>query len=389
MREGRNKRHRTAGSRRVRLWALLTGAIMLAAVVLTGCADFSAQDRDRAAGDFSANNDAPQNQQQTPTPEPSTPENQGPPPTGPCVDPDPQVIATCLASTGGLMPGDDQATTTVVAERTTGKLITAKRYGPQRAIASFDVDGSGDGGLVDFALSPTYSQDRLIYALITTPSDNRVVRIAPGDVAKPILTGIPKGATGNMGALYFRSPTELLVATGDAGDPSAAANPASLAGKLLSVTSFGSGANPPPKVVASGFGSNVALCHNDTGALYVADRTSTEDRLQIVESAGPKVLWTWPDKPDVAGCAVSSGQIFVTTTRTQQILALTEPTREKPTITPPAVVLEKRYGALGRIVSSASGAMLFATVNKASGKPVATDDRVVRFIPPASSENRT
>ena len=78
-------------------------------------------------------------------------------------------------------------------------------------VASFDVDGSGDGGLVDFALSPTYSQYRLIYALITTPSDNRVVRIAPGDVAKPILTGIPKGATGNMGALYFRSPTELLV----------------------------------------------------------------------------------------------------------------------------------------------------------------------------------
>ena len=111
--------------------------------------------------------------------------------------------------------------------------------------------------------------------------------------------------------------------------------------------------------------------------------------MQIVESGGPKVLWTWPDKPDVAGCAVSSGQIFVTTTRTQQILALTEPTRDKPTITPPAVVLEKRYGALGRIVSSASGAMLFATVNKASGNPVGTDDRVVRFIPPASSENRT
>lgn len=389
MREGRKKRHAAAGYRRLRFWALLTGMIMLLVATLAGCADFSGQDRDRSAGQFSANNESLQQKQQTPTPAPSTPENPGPPPTGPCVDPDPQVIATCLASTGGVMAGDDQATTTVVAERTTGKLITAKRYGPQRAIASFDVDGSGDGGLIDFALSPSYSQDRLIYALITTASDNRVVRIAPGDVAKPILTGIPKGATGNMGALYFRSPTELLVATGDAGDPAAAANPSSLAGKLLSVTSFGSGANPAPKVLASGFGSNVALCHNDTGALYVSDRTSTEDRLQIVESAGPKVLWTWPDRPEVAGCAVSAGQIFVTTTRTQQILSLTEPTRDKPTITPPVVVLEKRYGALGRIVSSTSGAMLFATVNKASGNPVGTDDRVVRFIPPASSENRT
>ena len=369
-------------------WALLAATFVLVAAALTGCADFSSQDRDQAAGQFSANNDSFEQKQKTPSPEPSAPQNPGPPPTGPCVDPDPQVIATCLASTGGLMPGDDQATTTVVAERTTGKLITAKRYGPQRAIASFDVDGSGDGGLVDFALSPTYSQDRLIYALVTTASDNRVVRIAPGDVAKPILTGIPKGATGNMGALYFRSPTELLVATGDAGDPASAANPTSLAGKLLSVTSFGSGANPPPKILAAGFGSNVALCHNDTGSVYVTDRTQTEDRLEAVGSGAPKVLWTWPDRPEVAGCAVSSGQIFVTTTRTQQILALTEPTRDKPTITPPTVVLEKRYGALGRIVSSTSGAMLFATVNKASGNPVGTDDRVVRFIPPASSENR-
>ena len=48
---------------------------------------------------------------------------------------------------------------------------------------------------------------------------NRVIRIADGDVPKPILTGIPKGATGNMGALIFTSPTTLMVLTGDAGDP--------------------------------------------------------------------------------------------------------------------------------------------------------------------------
>lgn len=129
------------------------------------------------------------------------------------------MIATCLASTGGVRAGDDEGAVTVVAERTTGKIITTKRYGPQRVVASFDVDGSGDGGLIDFAFSPTYQQDQLIYALITTPTDNRVVRLAPGDVAKPILTGIPKGATGNMGAILFASPSELLVATGNAGNP--------------------------------------------------------------------------------------------------------------------------------------------------------------------------
>ena len=45
-----------------------------------------------------------------------------------------------------------------------------------------------------------------MYAYISTPTDNRVIRIADGDVPKPILTGIPKGASGNTGALIFTSP---------------------------------------------------------------------------------------------------------------------------------------------------------------------------------------
>ena len=392
MRNGRHDRRRGARSfsssplraRLAVLWALLIVVVMLG-----GCADFTQQDRDSDAGAFSANNESMAIKKQPP-PQESPTETQPPPPPGPCVDPDPAVIATCLASTGGVMPGDDKGDVTVVAERTTGRLITTKRYGPQRLLGQFDVDGSGDGGLVDFAFSPTYSQDQLIYALITTPSDNRVVRLAPGDVAKPILTGIPKGANGNMGSMFFKSPTELIVATGDAGNPGAAGDPSSLAGKILSVTALSAGAQARPRILASGLGSNVALCPSaSSGTLYFSDQTDTEDRVQVLDTAGPKVLWTWPDKPQIAGCAVTSGSIYVTTTRTQQIQVINEPTREKPTITPPAVVLEKRYGALGRIAALESGLLQFATVNKAYGKPVSTDDRVVKFFPPSSTEDRT
>lgn len=384
---GRSVGVRTA-RRPLRRPALLV-AVVVSVAILAGACDFSAQDRDRAAGPFTPNNESVA-VQSAPPPQSTPPEQtEPPPPPGPCVDPDPSVIATCLASTGGLMPGDEQGNTTVVAERTTGKIISSKRYGPQRTIASFDVDGSGDGGLIAFAMSPTYAQDQLIYALITTPSDNRVVRLAPGDVAKPILTGIPKGATGNMGAMMFRSPHELVVATGDAGDPGAATNPGSLAGKVLSVTSLTSGANPPPRVLASGFGSDVALCSGKSQTLYATDRGATEDRLQALGDSGPRVLWTWPDRPQIAGCAVAAGQIFVTTTRTQHIESITEPTRERPTVEPPQVVLDKRYGALGRIVGLDSGLLQFATVNKAYGSPVSTDDRVVRFFPPSKAENRT
>ena len=52
----------------------------------------------------------------------------------------------------------------------------------------FFIDGSGDGGLMDIVMSPTYAQDRLMYAYISTATDNRVVRVADGDVPKDILT---------------------------------------------------------------------------------------------------------------------------------------------------------------------------------------------------------
>ena len=35
------------------------------------------------------------------------------------------------------------------------------------------VDPSGDGELMDIVLSPTYSQDRLMYAYVSTPTDNQ------------------------------------------------------------------------------------------------------------------------------------------------------------------------------------------------------------------------
>ena len=35
------------------------------------------------------------------------------------------------------------------------------------------LDPSGDGGLLDLALSPTYLEDGLIYAYVTTATDNR------------------------------------------------------------------------------------------------------------------------------------------------------------------------------------------------------------------------
>ncbi|SIS07356.1 PQQ-dependent sugar dehydrogenase [Williamsia sterculiae] len=367
----------------------LVAAILLAAALVGGCADFGDADRSESAGPFSANTQAPP--MSTPQPTPTQPQQpEGPPPTGPCVDPDPAVIATCLDATTGVLPGDADGTSTVVAERTTGKIIQASRNGPKKVLATIPVDSSGDGGLLDFRPSPSYAQDQLIYALISTPSDNRVVRIAPGDVPKPILTGIPKGASGNGGSLLFVKPNELWVATGNAGNPAAASDPSSLAGKVLSTTSLNSDASTPPRVLSSGIGADASLCRNaTTGSIYLTDQLSDEDRLQLLSSAGiGKTLWTWPDKPMVAGCAATNGAVLVSTARTQHVEALPEPTRDRPTVTAPTVVLDKRYGALGRMAAVGNGVVQVGTVNKQYGSPGQTDDRVIRLPVPSGSENR-
>lgn len=370
----------------VRATIAAVGAVAM--LVTAGCADFSAQDDQRSAGPFSSEALAPA--APSPTPPSQPPASQGPPPTGPCVDPDPAVIATCLDATSSVMVGDPQGESTVVGERTTGAIVQTARNAPKKVLTSFAVDASGDGGLLDFAMSPTYDQDRLVYALISTATDNRVVRIAPGDVAKPILTGIPRGTTGNVGAIRFRSPGELLVATGDAGNPAAARDPGSLAGKLLSVTALQSGATARPRVLASGLGANATICTNaSSGRLYLTDRTPTEDRLQIIDPAGAlRPLWTWPDRPGVSGCAAAGSSVAVSEATRQRVELLGEPTQDNPTVTPPVTVFERRYGVLGRMDATPSGQFQVGTLNKQSGRPVATDDRVVRFLPPSGSSSR-
>ncbi|GED98384.1 PQQ-dependent sugar dehydrogenase [Gordonia crocea] len=374
------RRARAVGSGRRAGLALGAVVAVLLTVGLSGCADFSKEDAERNAGPFSKNNESFEVKRPPKTPPRPRPGLPSPPP-GPCVDPDPNVITTCLQSTASLLPGDATGESTIVAERSTGKIISARRFSPHKVVQSIPgVDASGDGGLIDFAPSPTYREDRLIYAYITTATDNRIVRIAAGDVPKPILTGIPKGRTGNLGSMFFRSRGELVVATGDAGNPAAANDPASLAGKVLLVTSFSSGANPRPKILASGVGSNPALCPSND-SIFLVDGTSNADRLAQLSGKSLRTVWSWPDKPGLGGCAVTAGTIAVSTIRTQRIETLQEPTPEKPSVDKPVTVLEKRYGAIGRMTAVGNGVVQFATVNKQYGpKVVSQDERVVRFV---------
>lgn len=369
--------------------------LALTASVLSACAQFP-QDN---AGNFHPNpplGAGPEPTAQLPsspppplTPSPSSGAPSSSPP--PCTDPDPAVVATCLDPTAGVvvLPGDEAA---LVAERRSGRLLKVAPKQPPVEVARLPVDGAADGGLLDVALSPTYADDRLIYVYLSTATDNRVMRIALGDIPKPVLVGIPRGPIHNTGAIAFDAKGNLLVATGDAGMPAAAADPASLAGKLLRITPTGA---PAPgnlaansAVVARGLVEPGGLCTDAFARTsWLTDRTPTKDRLRSIAadgSLGPET-WTWPDRPGAAGCAARQGRVSVSLSTGAALYALTTAANGSVTA-PPEVLVKDRYGQLFGADVASDGVVWAGTINKSGGKPGPTDDRVVR-IQPASGQS--
>jgi len=383
------------GRRRAALAALVGGPLLVASLV-AGCASFP----DSGPRDW---REKPEMEVAGPQPRVPGEPTQGPQPgqppgpTGPpgepqgCSDPDPQVIATCLSSVTAIavLPGGQAA---LVAERSTGRVLRVEQGQEPIEIAVLPADpAAADGGVTGLTLSPSYVEDELIYAYVTTATDNRVVRIAPGgDPPKPILTGIPRGVTGNGGALSADARGALVVATGDAGDPAAAADPASLAGKVLRIDTFGAAAkdNPDPasRTVAAGLHNPGGLCIDPAdGTTWVTDRPGQRDVLFRVEPgvALGTPAWTWPDRPGVAGCVAVPGLLAVSLTTGASLFVL-RPGPDGGFTGKPETTLKDAYGRLHAAALGPDGLLWLGTVNKAGGTPVSSDDRVLRIQPPAA-----
>ncbi|NLU81595.1 PQQ-dependent sugar dehydrogenase [Rhodococcus sp. HNM0569] len=358
-------------------------AVCVALVAAGGCAQFddsSASPFTPEPSDMAVGEVQPESPQPPESSEPATP----PGPLGPCQDADPAVVATCLDTTGGLvvLPDGQHA---LVGERRTGRILEVTAGQPPREVARVDVDAGADGGLTDIALSPTYAEDNLIYAYVTTGSDNRVVRVAPGDTPKPVLSGIPRGASGNGGSLEFAGAGELMVATGDGGDAAAATDPGSLGGKLLRVRDLTTSGSTRPEIVLTGLGAPGGVCVEPGVATWVTDRMPLQDRLQRVGTDGTvsTPVWTWPDRPGVGGCVAAAGVVAVALEYGKAMSVLAADPKTGAVTAAPGLLAQDRYGALGSASIASDGQLWAGTVNKTSGEPGPTDDRVVKLPPPS------
>lgn len=368
------------------------GVVLLA----TGCATFTDQPEDwgprermtpQAVPEPELPGDDPGGQGAAPGAAP--PPSAVPPPNG-CVDFHPAVLATCLdrLTAVAALPGDGTDPTALVGERGTGRILRVKKNTDPQVVATVPVDATTDGGLTGLALSPTYAEDQLVFAYVTTATDNRLVRVAPGDTAKPVLTGIPRGPTGNRGALAVDHRGALLLATGDAGDPALAADPASLAGKVLRLDPTGQAApdNPTPgdRVVAVGLRSPGGVCASMDGSrMWVTDRAADRDLLYRLEPGKPlrAPAWSWSDRPGVAGCLSTPGAVWVAMSAAGNLQHL--PLAEdgsfagKPVVT---MTDESGFGQLGGLDLVNDQIAVGGTVNKNGGTPVSSDDRAIAIV---------
>jgi hypothetical protein len=301
------------------------------------------------------------------------------------VDPDPQVVATCLNPVGAIAVLPD-AESALVGERTTGRVLQVTKGRPAVLLTIIPVDGTGGGGLTGLVLSPSYAEDQLLYAYITTATDNRVVRIARGEPAKPVLVGIPRGPVDNAGALAVDVDGSLLVATGDAGgDPKV---PGSLAGKVLRVDTLGRPGKGNPTagspVLSSGLHAPGGICVDPQSSLtWITDRAGTRDVLhKLVPGALPAPAWTWPERPGVAGCMAAPGVVTIAES-TGAALFVLHPGKDGTFTGDPEKLLVDTYGRFSAAALASDGLLWLGTVNKTGGKPVPSDDRVIRIQPPA------
>jgi len=350
--------------------------VAVVAALLAGCADFSGSE----AAPFTGLPSASKSKAAAPD---GPPVPSGPPKApGPCIDADYSVLATCLTGPTDLITTDGFEHA-YVAERGGTVMYTTTDL-PSREVLRIGVDTAGDGGLTALVLSPNYSQDRLFYAYVSTPTDNRVVRVTPGDEPKVILSGIPKGPSGNVGSLHFWG-DDLIVATGDAGDAAAAGNPASLAGKVLLLRSPSTIAPARPEVLASG-GGRQTICSDlflRTGLdnyAFIADQRATQDRLRVINLKSRVVsdVWTWPERPGLAGCAVTLTSIYVSESRAGRVELLQRSDDDAiSTKGEPRTLVERtQYGVFGRLAIGPRMLAQGVTTNKPAPQ-APTDDRVV------------
>ncbi|MER6784506.1 PQQ-dependent sugar dehydrogenase [Streptomyces sp. NPDC000658] len=309
-----------------------------------------------------------------------------------------------LPEGGLLVASRDEGTITRVDEKTGAKTLLGEVPG---------VSAAGEGGLLGLALSPGYASDRMVYAYVTTASDNRVVRMLY-DAKRPagdrlgapdtIFKGIPKGMIHNGGRIAFGPDGMLYVGTGESGDRGLAQDRKSLGGKILRLTPEGEPAPgdpfPDSPVYSYGHRNVQGLAWDAEQRLFASE--FGQDTWDELNAIAPGADYGWPvveggsagggadakfrdpiaqwhtDDASPSGIAYAEGSIWMAGLKGQRLWRI--PLRGAAASAAPQAFLEGEYGRL-RTVVAAGGDRLWVTTSNTDGRggPKAGDDRILEL----------
>lgn len=300
----------------------------------------------------------------------------------------------------------------LVSERDTAAVVhlvgTGNQWTAQSAGDVPGVEPDGEGGLLGLAVLPAAAGDTAqatqVVAYWSTADDNRVgvMSWANGELGEPrvILSGIPHAGFHNGGRLLVADDGTLFVATGDAGEPEAAQDPESLAGKILRINADGSipadNPNPDSPVYSSGHRNVQGLAFDEQGRLWASEFGSSDvDELNLIEPGGnygwpiyegaggdarfidPAAQWSPTSTASPSGLAIIGGSAWVAGLRGQTLWQV--PLSTSGDAGEPVASFAKTYGRFRDVVAAPDGTLWVVTNNTdGRGDPRQGDDRILR-----------
>ncbi|OEV08944.1 glucose sorbosone dehydrogenase [Streptomyces nanshensis] len=320
-----------------------------------------------------------------------------------------RTVTTRLKSPWGLapLPGDGGL---LVSQRDDGKIFRVdERTGKKTGVGTVPgVQASGEGGLLGIAVPPDNA--KMVYAYLTTASDNRIVRMLydpkkrPGDqlgAPDTILKGIPKGEIHNGGRIAFGPDKMLYAGTGESGQGGLAQDKKSLGGKILRMTPEGEPpgqGNPESGSVFYSYGHrNVqGLAWDDEKRLWASEfGQDTWDELNVVRPgknygwpevegrkdkagfADPVAQWRTADASP-SGLAIVKGSAWMAGLRGERLWRI--PLKGTTKAAEPQAFLRGKYGRLRTVVAD-GGSHLWLMTSETDGRggPKSGDDRILKL----------